>query len=407
MRVSCTAFVLAVACAALLWPGAARAQTVLWLADVLTRAREQAPQIVIARLAVAEAQGRVTGASQRLQMNPELDFNVGSRESGGNRSTELQFGINQMFEPRERRDARIAAAGALVDQRAVAVEVAARDVLRDAARLFYQALYAGERARLLAASADLANSILDVADRRFRAGDLAVLDVNLARSALARARAQSAAGQAEQAAALGHLRALLRLEGAIAVEGSLALPAAPDADTLTRAMEQRPELRVLEAAVREADADLSVANSFQQPNYGAGLRYQREGGDNILFGGVTFVLPVFAKGQELSATGTARGARLRAELDVARARVHIELEAAQAVYERRAAAARVLETEALPGLDDSDALATRSFDVGQIGLPDVLLIRRELLDTRFQYLSSLFEAAQARVELDAAAGVLR
>ena len=58
-------------------------------------------------------------------------------------------------------------------------------------------------------------------------------------------------------------------------------------------------------------------------------------------------------------------------------------------------------------IDDSDALATRSFDVGQIGLPDVLLIRRELLDTRFQYLSSLFEAAQARVELDAAAGVLR
>ena len=112
------------------------------------------------------------------------------------------------------------------------------------------------------ASADLANSILDVADRRFRAGDLAVLDVNLARSALARARAQRAAGEAEQAWALGHLRALLRLEGPIAVEGSLALPAAPEPDTLTRAVEQRPELRVLEAAVREADADLSVARQL-------------------------------------------------------------------------------------------------------------------------------------------------
>ena len=69
--------------------------------------------------------------------------------------------------------------------------------------------------------------------------------------------------------------------------------------------------------------------------------------------------------------------------------MRIELQTALAAYERRAAAARVLETEALPGLDDTDALTTRSFDVGQIGLPDVLLIRRELLDTRFQYLSSL------------------
>ena len=67
----------------------------------------------------------------------------------------------------------------------------------------------------------------------------------------------------------------------------------------------------------------------------------------------------------------------------------------------------MLETEALPGLDENDALTTRSFDVGQIGLPDVLLIRREMLDTRFQYLSALLEAALARVDVDAAAAVLR
>ena len=87
-------------CAASLWPGAAGAQIVLGLADVLVRAREQAPQIVIARLAVAEAQGRIAGASLRLQMNPELDLNAGNRQGDGTRSTDLQFGVNQMFEPR-------------------------------------------------------------------------------------------------------------------------------------------------------------------------------------------------------------------------------------------------------------------------------------------------------------------
>jgi cobalt-zinc-cadmium efflux system outer membrane protein len=61
----------------------------------------------------------------------------------------------------------------------------------------------------------------------------------------------------------------------------------------------------------------------------------------------------------------------------------------------------------MPELDENDALTTRSFDVGQIGLPDLLLIRREILDARMQYLDALLLAALARVDLDASAGVLR
>jgi cobalt-zinc-cadmium efflux system outer membrane protein len=253
----------------------------------------------------------------------------------------------------------------------------------------------------------LARAIYDVADRRFRAGDLAVLDVNLARAALARARAERDAGEADQATTLGALRGLLRVDGPIAVRGDLALGAPPEVSALSQLIEQRPELRVLEAAIREADADSAVARTLAKPNYGVGLRYQREGDDHIVLGGLTVSLPLFSKGQELGATGTARGARLRAELDATRAVMRIDLQSAVAAYERRVTAARGLETDALPGLDDTEALTARSFDAGQIGLPDVLLIRRELLDTRFQYLSALFEAALARVAVDAAAGVVR
>ena len=71
------------------------------------------------------------------------------------------------------------------------------------------------------------------------------------------------------------------------------------------------------------------------------------------------------------------------------------------------AAVRLLEAEAIPGLDENETLTTRSFDVGQIGLPELLLIRREILDTRFQYLDALLEAALARIDLDASAAILR
>ena len=64
-------------------------------------------------------------------------------------------------------------------------------------------------------------------------------------------------------------------------------------------------------------------------------------------------------------------------------------------YSRRLAALRLLETDAIPGLDENEQLTTRSFEVGQLGLPDLLLIRREILDTRLQYLDALLEAALA------------
>ncbi len=76
-------------------------------------------------------------------------------------------------------------------------------------------------------------------------------------------------------------------------------------------------------------------------------------------------------------------------------------------FNLRPAAVRVLEMEAIPGLDENETLTTRSFEVGQLGLPELLLIRREILETRFQYLDALFEAALAKIDLDASAGVLR
>jgi cobalt-zinc-cadmium efflux system outer membrane protein len=116
---------------------------------------------------------------------------------------------------------------------------------------------------------------------------------------------------------------------------------------------------------------------------------------------------VYSKGQEQRAVGSARAARLRAELEAAKTRVQIEVRAAFDAYNRRLAAIGVLESEAIPGLDENERLTTRSFEVGQLGLPELLLIRREMLETRFQYLDALLEAALARVDLDASAARLR
>ncbi len=146
MRVACSA--LALAGVVSLCPAVAAAQTVLTLSDVLTKAREQAPQIVSARLALAESRGRVTGASVRSS-NPEIEFAAGDRRNDS-RSTDLDVGLSQRFEATGSRSARIAGANARLAEATAGADETTRVVLRDVARAFYEALFAAERIRLFA-----------------------------------------------------------------------------------------------------------------------------------------------------------------------------------------------------------------------------------------------------------------
>jgi cobalt-zinc-cadmium efflux system outer membrane protein len=268
-------------------------------------------------------------------------------------------------------------------------------------------VHANDRIRLLNAADELASGVYSTADRRFKAGDIAVLDVNIAKASLARVRAEREGAEASKALALGELRQLLRLEIDVSVDGTLTRPAEADLTSALQTASQRPELRALEAGIQEADAEVRLGESFSKPEYGVGVRYSREEGDQIVLGGMTVTLPMFSKGQQQRAVGSARAARLRAELDAARARVQLQVRAAHDAFNRRLAVIRELESNAIPGLDENAQLATRSFDVGQLGLLELLLIRREILETRFQYLDALLEAALARVDLDASAAILR
>jgi outer membrane protein, heavy metal efflux system len=388
--------------------GVAAAQSrVMTLAEVLARAREQAPQIVSARLALEESRGRLAGAAIRFQSNPQIDAAIGNRNGPDTRFTDLELGLGQSFEPGARRSARIAGANAAIAQTSANAEEVTRTVLRLAASAYYRALHANERIKVLNTTYELASSVYSAADRRFKAGDIAVLDVNIARASLARVRAEREGAEASKSLALGELRQFLGLESEVAVDGSLSRPGETDLNAALRTAAQRPELRALEAGIQEAEAELRLGLSFSKPEYGVGVRYAREEGDQIVLGGMTVTLPMFSKGQEQRAVGSARAARLRAELDAARSRVQIEVRAAFDAYTRRLAAVRMLETDAIPGLDENEQLTARSFEVGQLGLPELLLIRREILDTRSQYLDALLEAALAQLDLDASAAILR
>ena len=124
------------------------AQVPLTLSEALSRARERAPQIVSARLAIDEARARLAGASHR-QSNPDVDLAVGNRQGNGERSTDLDVGVAQSFEPGQRRSSREAMANASIAQSTASLEDVTRATLLETATLFLRALQLSERVRLL------------------------------------------------------------------------------------------------------------------------------------------------------------------------------------------------------------------------------------------------------------------
>ena len=379
------------------------------LEEVLDIARARAPLILSAKARIEEARGRLAGASVRFQQNPVLETNGGPRFSNGATTADLDVSLSQDFELGGRRKARIAGAEAGVDRESATAQDAARRLLRDVAGAFLRALSAQERLQLHTETERIASEFLKIADRRFQAGDIPVLEVNLSRTSAARARSELRIAAADFAFALGELRVLLGMQPGetLAIRGPLKQEREYQVESLIAQASDRPDIRALLAELREADAEARLGQGFKRPDIGFAGTYQREEGANAYQGGFRITLPVFSRGQELIATGTARASRIRGEIEALRRAIHHEIRSVSDAYRSRVEAAIELEKGALPSLRENEVLARRSYEEGEIGLAELLLIRREILETRTAYVSTLLEMRLFGIELEFRAGVLK
>jgi outer membrane protein, heavy metal efflux system len=399
-----------IAAAAFLFPAAAGAREyVLDYPGALALARERTPAVVAARARVDEARARRAGASVMLPSNPELEVQAGPRLHGDARSTDVEVGLSQSFELGGRRGARLAVVDAGIEREASSADDVLRLVLRDVALAFYRAVLADERVRLATAAASAAADLLTTAEKRLARGDLAALDVNLARAAAARARSAVLAAEADREAAVGALRALLALApgDTLVVRGDLSVRREHALDALLASARERPDVHVLDGERGEGQAEERLGASQGWPDLRLGVAYAREEDADIVLGTVALTLPFFARGQGERSVGRAKAARASIEkAGLARA-IDGEVRAAFAVYEKRRAAADEYAKNVLPLVEENEALLRKGFEAGQLTLAEYLAARRELLEARREHVDRRFEAAEAAVELEAAAGVLK
>ena len=379
------------------------------LRQALDLARARAPLILSARARIEEARGRLAGAVVRFRDNPLVEFDAGPRFTNQGRIVDLNVGVSQNFELGGRRTARIAGAQAGIAEETAKSEDATRHLLRDVANAFLRCLWAQERLALLKSSEQLATDLLQASQKRYDSGDIPILQLNLAKTSAIRANSEMRNATADLVESLGNLRVFLgmALDEPLAVQGNIREQSHYDLESLLAAAPERPDLKALTAEIHQAEADVQLGEGFKRPEIAIGGNYLRDERNNIVEGGVKITLPVFSKGQELQATGAARANRIRGELAAAQRTVQSEIQTALEIQRYKLETAEEMEKTGLPALQENENLSRRSYEEGEIGLPELLFIRREILESKLLYADSLLGASLAGVEVEFRAGVLK
>lgn len=383
----------------------------LTLDAALAIARERAPAIVAERLRLEEARVLSTRDSRLVTSNPSIETLAGSRESGdsGVRYDEWEVTLEQDLGDLTRGPARGDAAAATFAAESRAVDDATRTLLAEVAGAFVELVALDRRANLARDGLDAATRIADAATRRFEAGDVAQIDVNLAKTLLARASAEHASAKADASLARARLASLLGASNGAAIEvyGELELPEISTASDLDSAISARPDVLRLDAEITAARASIKLASPLRALDWGLVASAAEEEGDRVASAGLRLGVPIADGGRFERAEAVARLARLEHERAALVRNAVTELVAARDAAIALRASALELTRSTLPLLAENDAIAVESYDAGQIGIADLASVRRESIDTRNAVIQHWLEARKAALRLQFLSGDLR
>jgi cobalt-zinc-cadmium efflux system outer membrane protein len=336
--------------------------------------------------------------------NPELEISA-SNADVDTRSV----GIAQQIDWSGKRRARAAAADA--ETRAVEAERdsvrlrIALDFLRGAAAL----QVARDQVSLGAQRVEWLSKFSTLAQRRFRAGDIPVLERDFATLALQEARAQQAELMSDEAKA----RQML-----IAVAGSVsewpALPIAPpavdDAAFAAASVEALPDVRKALAESEVAQARVTVAERERRADPTVAITGGRvtDGPFNDRLVGVTVRVPLFVRNSYRAETVAARASADAADFAWrdSRLRAAAQREQAKTSYDALRSAWLDWQGSHAAKADDRAALLQKLWEAGELSTTDTLVQLKQSLDTELAAAGVRARVWQAWADWLAASGGL-
>ena len=261
------------------------------------------------------------------------------------------------------------------------------------------------------------NQMISTMNVRLRAGDASQLDSRLLQAQTNQVRAEQLMAQNQLTAAVLQIRTLagLSLDEPLLMRRPLVLADAPETEdvVLTRALQNRPDLKAARLREELAQAGITLAKSQAVPDATAFLRYGQDsipvlatGSTRRLFEreksvevGVSIPLPLFNREQGNIAEATSRRLQVRAERENLEATVRQEVVSAFRRYDTAHKTVEILQTGVLQQNQESFRIVQLAYNLGDLRLLDIVNQQRVLIDAETTSVNAQTELGSARAEL--------
>lgn len=388
----------------------------LTLDDAWRLAEESNPTLRATLASVPAVEGELRDARAPLWNNPEISIAQRRREvpqvsDPTQINREWSLGLAQTFEiAGQTADRRAAAEQSLAANQQMIAETR-RQVRAEVESRFVRVLSLQLRIETEEATLKLIEDAAKAVSSRVAVGEDSRLDGNLARVEAERARNQVALLREQLVQARAELAVLLQLPAheLPQVQGVLD-PASVSysLEELLSSAADRPLLRALEHREQAARSRLDLERAIRYPDVTVALDTGREGAsdarEKVVGLNVSLPLPLFRQ----NAGGIGRASTELTQTQIERAATGRDVRAqVLALWERfthLVTRVQRLKESVLPSLEENRHLSSLSFRAREIGLPQLLLVNRQVLEGQRDLLDARTELRLTQVALEATAG---
>lgn len=375
------------------------------------------PALQSARANLAAAEGQLTDARGLFWNNPQLSIERVRRDVpqtglDNQRQREWNAGVAQAFEIGGQQGYRREAATQELAALQSTLQEMRRQVHAEVERRFVRVLALQLRIATETEMLKLVEGAAMAVKKRVTAGEDSRLDGNLAGVEAERGRNQLAALGEQLTEARAELATALQMppQSLPEVGGELA-PAISryTLDQLLASAADRPQLRAFELREAAARNRLNLERASVYPDITLGVSSGREGQvaarEKLIGVSMSLPLPLFRR--NASGIGKANTELTQAQIErqAAGRDTLAQVRALWLKVESLRARVKRFEDTVLTSLDENQRLSSISYRAGEIGLLQLIVVNRQVLDGRRDLLDARAELRLATVALEAAAGL--
>ncbi|OGW39995.1 MAG: hypothetical protein A2010_05350 [Nitrospirae bacterium GWD2_57_9] len=381
--------------------------------EAVDMALKDNPDLREARQEKIAAQGKLDQASLLLSSNPVIEGTSAEKkypaDAGGEEFNNYEVRLSQEFEIAGQRGLRKDAAGKALEKTMQEIRDRERLLIADVKDVFAKALAAKRKKALTEETVKLQEELYSFAETKFKAGDVAALEMNLASVELGKAKRDLLQASSEERTAILALQALLGLKSdqSFTVQGDLPteIAAVPAKEGLKQlADSRRPDIKAASADVDSTASAMKLAGRSGFPNVTVSGFIEKDERANITGLALSVPLPLFNRNQAERKEASTRAEQANIRQASLEKSIDRELEEAYASLVSAAEELGLFRKEILEKALENLELMNLSYKEGKIGFFEVRLAQKDTLEAQFAYLDSQLRTQLAMNALEKATG---